>query len=133
MKKTKRTKYEDLPILPNLVAETVCGIPYTGCVLVVSRDEIAKIEAARKKMTQEEIREFANICDERCECAYEEKAHWMENIVDGLEGDGRRGRDLLYCVLTHWMTSYLMTRGAFMRNSKWYGVSRIKDRDDIPG
>jgi hypothetical protein len=129
MKKAKRTKYEDLSILPNLVAETVCGIPYTSseyrersesqAACWMSDDEIAKIEAARKKMTQEEIREFADICDARCKFAYEVKAHWMENIVNGLEGDGLRGRDLLYCFLTHWMTSYLMTRVAFMRNSNW--------------
>lgn len=112
----KRTKYEDLPILPTVAADYVCGQPYTG--KEWSRHDPLpweKIEAKRQKMKSEEIREFGDLCDARCKAAYEAKADWFEKIV---KAKGDRGRDQLYVWLTHWMAAYLTNPEGFRRQYK---------------
>jgi hypothetical protein len=112
-----RVKYEDLPILPNIVAEAVCARVYTGSEWSMQRcpseSEIKKIEAKRLKMTPEEIMEFSEACDTRCKAAYAVKAEWFEKIVKAKDNSGR---DMLYNWIAHWMSSYLMTRRNFMRS-----------------
>jgi len=112
----RRTKYEDLAILPTVAAEHVCAQKYTGAEWSMqncpSNAEIAKIEKKRQAMTPEQIREFADICDARCKKAYELKVEWFQKIV---EARGNKGRDQLYVWLTHWMTSYLMNPEGFRR------------------
>ena len=99
----KKTPYDQLPLLPNLVAETVCATPYTGAEW---RDggslPIAKIEANRLAMTSEDIRAFADSCDERCRKAYDANAKWF---LDCVKND--TGRDQLYVWITHWLAAHL--------------------------
>ena len=111
----KRPNFEDLPLVPVIISDTICGRPYTGnewSKNVVSAREVALIEAARQKMTPEEIREFGDACETRCKAAYEVKAEWFEKIINA-KGDA--GRDQMYYWIAHWMTSYLMTRKNFLR------------------
>jgi hypothetical protein len=111
----KRTAYENLPYLPNIVAETVCGQPYTGQEWSDMRRPaasiIATIEEKRQKMTLKQILEFADICDARCKAAYEAKAHFFEDVLKAKDG-----RPQLRMWLTHWMTSYLMSPERFKRD-----------------
>lgn len=112
----KKPKYEDILLMPNIIAETVCGREYTGrewSQNVVSPPEVKEIESKRKLLTQEEIREFADLCDARCKAAYEASANWFQKCIDA---EGNAGRDDLYMWITHWMTSFIMTRDAFKRS-----------------
>ncbi len=107
----KRTAYEDLPFLPNLLAETVCAQTYTGSemgqrssLFCPSQSVIDKTEEARLAMTPDQIREFSDLCDQRCKLAYEAKAEWFMKCV---RATGNNGRDRLFMWLTHWMASFL--------------------------
>src|SRR5271167_1943649 len=75
----RRTPYENLPLLPWVVAETVCSQPYTGLELsrqLRSPRSLERIEGLRSKMTQKECREFAELVDANCKAAYKAKAEW---------------------------------------------------------
>lgn len=101
----RRKTYEEIHLLPNLVAETVCGEVYTGqewSPQVRSSYDAEKIEALRLKMTPDQVREFSDLCDERCRQAYNAKAKWFEKIVKSKDG-----RPQLMVWLRHWMASYL--------------------------
>ena len=100
-----RTAYDRLTLLPDLVAETVCQQTYTGEeISVQSRSDPAPIEELRQKMTREQVREFAVLCNERCRAAYKVKADWFEKCATG----GNRGRDQLYVWTSHWLSSFLI-------------------------
>jgi hypothetical protein len=114
----RRTKYEDLVLLPTVAAEFVCARQYEGKEWSSgpSQSEIAEIETKRLAMTPEAIREFADLCDARCKAAYEANTVWFQRIIDTTNrGDGTRGRDMLYNILAHWMTSYLTNPDGFRR------------------
>lgn len=104
----KKTDYFDLPFLPNIIADTVCAREYKQqewSVGLRSAREMAKIEALRLKMTQDQIDEFSNHCDEKCKMAYENENKWFMDIV---KARGNKGRDQLYVFITHWLSAYLV-------------------------
>jgi hypothetical protein len=103
----KRIAYEDLPLLPSIIASTVCGREYKGqefSLGMLHPDDVAKYEALRQKMTPKQIDAFADYVDERCKYAYDNKVSWFMKIV---RAKGNAGRDQLYVWVTHWMTSWL--------------------------
>lgn len=111
----KKIAYENLPFLPTIMADAVCGRRYTG--EEISSDhqdsrEIEKIEALRQKMTLEQIREFGDACDERCRQAYTRSAEWFIKCV---KAKGNAGRDQLLDVwIPHWMAAYLKNPKRFI-------------------
>ena len=58
-----KTSYEYLALLPSMVAEQVCLMPYSG-------PEQTQIEYFRKNMTEGSQKEFVKLCDQRCREAY---------------------------------------------------------------
>lgn len=110
----KRTPYEDIAFLPYLMAETVCGQPYTGQEfsdqLRPGPRQIEKIEAARLAMTTEQIAEFAEHCDERCRGAYNKRMDWFMKCVRAKDNSGR---DQMFVWIAHWLASYLTDPASF--------------------
>lgn len=107
--------YDSLPLVAIIIADTVAGRPYTGSELSErsrSPVEVAKIEALRQKMTHDQAREFAEICDARCMAAFEAKAKWF---MDCVKAKDNRGRDQLYVWISHWLAAYLKAPDAFRR------------------
>lgn len=108
MKKPLRLDYDRLPFLPHLIAETICGQEYSGQEFspqLRNPSKIVEIEELRKKMTAEDIKRFADYADDRCRKAYEQEAEWFLKIV---RAKGRRGLDLLYAYITHWLVAWLL-------------------------
>ena len=97
--------YDELAIVPRLIAETVCGEPYTGAEMLGRAVAVADVEAARQRMTAEQIAEFASFSDERCRVAYERGADWMLKCA---RSRSNRGRDQLYMYVRHWLAAYLL-------------------------
>lgn len=106
--------YDDIPVLPSIIAETVCSEVYTGQEWSLQRRPgiayIERIEAARKAMTPEQVREFAGLADTWCHKAYEQRVSWM---LDAAEAKDSSGRDSLYVFIRHWMVAYLTNPVAF--------------------
>lgn len=103
----RKTSYDNLPLLPHLMAEVVCTRVYTGYELsdrVRSAYDVADKEALRQKMTAEDIAEFCELADKRCRAAYAADIDWFLECV---EAKDNRGRDQLFVWLTHWLASYL--------------------------
>ena len=110
------TIYEDLPLLPNIIAEKVCSEPYLGTEMSEGvRDAafISRTEAARRKMTPDQVREFADLCDAKCKAAYNSKAKWFVTLAKAKDN---RGRDQLAVWITHWLASYLTNPLVFRRS-----------------
>jgi len=108
MPRTKtKLPYENIALLPNLIAETVSNTVYRGQEWsegVRDSSRIAMFEQHRLAMTVESRNEFCELCDARCKRAYEADAKWFMKCVNA---QGNSGRDQLHVWLTHWLTSYL--------------------------
>ncbi len=103
----KRMPYDDLPLLPHILAEDVIRREYTGEELSVqlrSPKDVAKFEALRKEVTEVEEALFCELCDERCKKAYEKKAEWFMKILRMKDG-----RAQLQVFLSHWLTAFLQS------------------------
>jgi hypothetical protein len=111
MKTRTRKPYEELPLIPTILAERVCSRPYTGREFRngPSSADVRRIEAARQRMTLEEIRAFADKCEERCRAAHEAGARWFVKIANADDG-----REALMVWLTHWLASYLTNPSQFL-------------------
>ena len=110
----KKKPYSSIPLLPFLIAETVCLEKYVGQDIsenARSDSMVAKIEEKRKKLTFEQIADFASKCDKRCEMAYDAKAKWFEDCINAKDNSGR---DQLYVWMYHWMSSYLTNPEKFL-------------------
>jgi len=108
MRKATRTDYDELPLIPSLLAESVCQCPYTGEEISLhsrSLITVEKIEKLRQAMTDEQVREFADACDKKCREAYEAQAEWFEECVTAKDN---RERDQLRIWVSHWLSAYLM-------------------------
>jgi hypothetical protein len=105
--------YDQLHLIPSLIAKVVCETPYTGkeCNNMCSYS-VEKTEKERQKLTPEEINTFVVTADILCRKAYEMKASWFINCVKS----GNRGRDQLYVWITHWLASYLTNKEAFIQH-----------------
>lgn len=105
------TRYEDLPLLPHVIAETVCSQVYDGSEISYnSQSQILAVEAKRQQMTSEEIAEFASLCDTRCRLAFTNRAEWFRKCV---RSKSNRGRDQLYVWIRHWLAAFLTDPQAF--------------------
>jgi len=111
----KKTPYERLALIPEIVAEAVCRYPYTGAEWSLqnrpSQKEIAEVEDKRQVMTIEQEREFSDRCGARCRAAYERNAKWFMECV---KAKGDRGRNQLYVWMSHWLVSYLNNSEKFL-------------------
>ena len=108
--------YDRIPLIPAIIAETVCHGPYTGSELstqVRSASDVTWVEAARQKMSPADVREFSDLCEKACRYAYEHGAKWM---VKCAAAKGTRGRDQLYSLVAHWLAAYLTDPDLFRRN-----------------
>ncbi len=113
----KKTPYDRIPLVPAIIAETVCSHLYTGAewsVGTLSPTDISKVEVVRQKMTPAQVREFADLCEQKCRAAYEANAKWM---VKCAKAKSNRGRDQLYVYVTHWLASYLHNPALFRRSA----------------
>ena len=80
----KRIPYENLPFLPAMIAETICGEEYTEQEYsegLRSKERAKRIEIKRQAMTPEQVEAFAKYVDERCKIAYELKADYFMNVI----------------------------------------------------
>lgn len=114
----KRTPYESLVLIPTIVAETVCSEVYSEQEYswkVRSLDRAAKVEEKRKALTPEQIRQFADICDEKCRGAYEARADWF---VKCAKSKSRTGYDQLCVYIRHWMAAFLNDPQRFVEHHK---------------
>lgn len=118
---SKRTPYDSLILIPSVVAETVAEMTYTGSEMsdrVRDGAQVARIEAARSKMTREQVAEFARLVDARCRTAYAAKADWFQKCVKRSKSNS--GRDQLYVWVSHWLASYLTDPAAMRRDAAGY-------------
>lgn len=125
----KRTPYEELHLIPAIIAEGVLDQQYTGEELSVrlrSGASVAAIEKARVDMTFEQKKAFVELCDTRCRVAYEKKASWFELCV--LKQDNS-GRDQLYLWFSHWLSAFLAHRGT--SGAFWCTGSEFEGRHTI--
>ncbi len=109
------TPYDEIPLVPTIIADTVVSQPYTQAefspALRCGR-AIARIEAARQTMTPAARREFADLCEARCRAAYESGARWM---VKCARSKTDAGRNQLYVYISHWLAYYLSNPTIFRR------------------
>ena len=102
----RRKKYDDLTILPHVIAQTVFLREYRGeewSPALRSPAQVEKIETLRLKATREQMDEFCKFADLKCKKAYEGGADWFSRLLKHRDG----GRDQLYVWITHWLTAYL--------------------------
>jgi hypothetical protein len=133
--------YDDLTILPHVIADTVCLTPFTSefSARHTSDAEVARVEALRQKMTPERIAEFARLVDEKCRAAYEKRAPWFMKIA---RSKTSAGRDQLYVFVAHWLHAFLLGKmpGAKVaapasrpRRSRIPAAAIEKAREENPG
>jgi len=99
--------YDDLPILPWLIAETTANRPYEGIEWsdkVRNSREVERTEALRQRMTVQDIQNFADWVDKRCRLAYKKKVKWFMKCA---RSKTNYGRDQLYVWISHWLCSWL--------------------------
>ena len=81
-KQRKYPAYQDLALLPKVIAETV-------------------VEQSSLKLERVQVEDFAQLCDARCLQAYEARAKWMMTCVDSDRPDH------LYRWIRHWLEAYI--------------------------
>jgi hypothetical protein len=112
-----RTKYEDLAVIPIVVADVTATRPYTGMEWSLQvRDSrlVGRVEALRRKMTDADRREFADVVEGICRRAYEDKRKWFMRIV---RARGNAGRDRLYVLMSHWLAAFLLDPAGLRRRA----------------
>ena len=98
------TRYDDLALVPSMVARRVCETPYRAVELKPewrSASVITQVETLRRAMTPNQVREFMRLCDARCRRAYESKTDWFLKCVQS------ERPDQLSAWLSHWLNAYL--------------------------
>lgn len=122
-----RTDYEDLALVPALIAETVCDRPYRSefSAKLASPAEDARIERLRQKLTPKQIGDFVLLVDAMCRLAYEREVAWFMSCV---RAKNNTGRDRLYLLATHWLHSYLVNPALFARKVQAAAVVASKRR-----
>lgn len=101
-----KCSYDDLHLVPSIVASRICELTYTGREMRDGHRQsfVAEIEKRRQAMTADDIRAFCKETDERCRAAYEAKADFFMMCV---RSKTNRGRDQLYVWVTHWLSAFL--------------------------
>jgi hypothetical protein len=108
----KRVAYDDLPLIPSIVAESVAQRPYTGNEMPggIPQSFVSQVERDRLTLTRDDIRAFAKQFDSLCRAAYEAKAEWFMACV---RSKTNAGRDQLYVWATHQFASFVARRGEY--------------------
>ena len=115
---SKKLPYDTIPLVPAIIAESVCSQPYTGAEWskgALSHADISKVEIARQRMAQAQIREFADLCERKCRAAYEADAKWMMKCA---RAKSNRGRDQLVSQLPQREGVYVLTSGSNLHNNQ---------------
>lgn len=102
------TKYDNLALLPSVVAVAVANRPYTGAEWSSQhRDSrsVERVEAERQQMTEDDIEAFAESVDRHCRAAYKARARWFVKIARAQDNSGR---DQLYVWASHWLAAFLL-------------------------
>jgi len=108
--KTK-TAYDDLHLVPTIIATTVADEPYTGSEMSSSRQSfVDKVEAYRAHMDRAEVDEFATYVDNRCRSAYEAGTDYFMECVSAT---GNKGRDQLHVWAKHWLASFICKKNGW--------------------
>lgn len=105
-----RTKYEDLTIIPAMVATTVANEVYTAEEIsehIRSASVTEHIEKLRQAMTTQQHHAFVDECDRRCRAAYGAGAEWFLKIA---RSKTNHGRDQLYMWTRHWLAAFLLVQ-----------------------
>ncbi len=98
--------YDDLAIIPSIVAKSVVEEPYTGYEYSnQGHFNVESLEAKRLAMTLEDRQRFIDYADKRCRDAYEAKADWFMKII---RSKTNAGRDQLYVWISHWLNAFLV-------------------------
>lgn len=103
----ERRAYENLHLLPGLIADVVSTRPYTGSEWsghARSGSDVDRTEALRQAMSPESRQAFCECVDALCRAAYEARADWFLKI---LRAKGDSGRNQLYLWASHWLAGYL--------------------------
>jgi hypothetical protein len=114
----KQRRYDDLPLMPDVMAETVVSQPYTGeewSNAARSHYEVERIERLRRALTEDQRRDFVAWVDARCRYAYEAQAEWFLKCV---RSKTNRGRDqMLHVWVPHWLAAFCvrLERGEVIR------------------
>ena len=94
-------KYDDLPLLPWMIGETVNQKEYTDEEYSLGlRPNPSYIESLRKTMTPEEVVAFGEYCDKYCQDLFNAKDKGFLDIVNAKDNEGR---DLLYILTSRWL------------------------------
>ncbi len=112
-----QTPYDELTIVPTIIADQIVGNRYTGQELsAAQRDSrmVDRIEFLRSKMTTDRKRAFIEAVDARCRAAYKAKAPWFMKIA---RSKTNTGRDQLYAFISHWLASDLNKEGHGWRHT----------------
>lgn len=96
--KTRRTPYDQLSLIPSVIAGVVVGEAYTGC-------HADRVEPLRDRLTPDERLAFVDAVDQRCRAAYECRAAWFDKII---KSRTNAGRDQLYVWVRHWLAGYVV-------------------------
>lgn len=109
--------YDELVLMPHVIAQTVCGQPYTGHEMsdrIRSAQDVREVEELRQQMTGAQIADFIDVVDKVCRRAYDNRYAWfLKCVKEPARRRGRpnynenAGRDQLYIWVSHWMNSYL--------------------------
>ena len=101
-----KTPYDDLALIPSVVAKQVCLEEYTGQELSNPDGvQVAKVESLRIAMTSNQIADFALKSDSHCRAAYRFNFRWFMDCVKK-----ENGRDMLYQWMRHNLAAYLLNR-----------------------
>lgn len=106
MKNQSNQSYEDLALMPSVLAELVANEPYTNSEMSIhlrSAKLGIQVETLRQKMADDQKEKFIELCDQKCERAYSAGSKWFRRIV-GMED----GRSLMEMFLRHWLASFLL-------------------------
>src|SRR5581483_722662 len=98
-----RTPYDQIALIPAVVAKTVCEREYTGS--EGSGQDVAKVEGLRRAMTPAHVQAFVKHFDTLCRLAYKEQAEWFMKCV---RSQSNRGRDQLYVWAAHQLCGFLL-------------------------
>jgi len=112
MAKRHRLSYDQIALVPSIVADIVVYRPYEMQEFsqnMRSQSIIEEIEGKRKQLTIAQCEEFIQLCDKRCRDAYEIKADWFEDCVNS------DSSDQLMIWITHWLVSYINNPKLFRR------------------
>lgn len=100
-----KTKYDDLPILPYLLAEYVLDRPYLGQEISLEHRDpniVKHVEEQRQLMTNEERTNFISETEIRCRTSYESDG-WFSLVVQKPDP-----RNDIIAIISHWLASLLI-------------------------